>query len=223
MSRYVLFALLFVASNGFAVSAAEQERVVVYKLDLNIMDLFLMYDVNRPEAEDRIESILDEETSESVTTFADALVVELPKLKDEEQQVFAQHLALFERMSQSIRNTLDPDDKDIPYDAHRERFDFGMGSGLSFLSENYGIDSIVFYEAMQAIPDSSRTMQAHDLHSNNLTYLYAGMVDTSSGRITWFDSVSGDNDLRLAPERKALVAALFERYPESRFYKEVAR
>lgn len=155
-------------------------------------------------------------------------VVDLPSMEDADRASLREHVELFKVVAMNFEGVVKPGGK--PWQSVRDNADFRLGEGLRFLKARTGADyALVLSGAEIRQTGGSIFMQlaiAGVLGAyvpGGGTFMYCGIVDLESGRITWYNSSLGAsvfgmggsaNTDKEAGATKS-IATLFKMYPES--------
>lgn len=155
-------------------------------------------------------------------------VVDLPSLDDADRAALREHVELFKVVAMNFEGVVKPGGK--PWQSVRDSADFRLGEGLRFLKARTGADyALVLSGAEIRQTGGSIFMQlaiAGVLGAyvpGGGTFMYCGIVDLESGRITWYNSSLGAsvfgmggsaNTDKEAGATKS-IGTLFKSYPDS--------
>jgi hypothetical protein len=162
-------------------------------------------------------------------------VVDLPSIEDADRAALREHVELFKVVAMNLEGVVKPGGK--PWQPIRDNADFRLGEGLRFLKSRTGADyALVLSGAEIRQTGGSIFMQlaiAGVLGAyvpGGGTFMYCGIVDLESGRVTWYNSSLGAsvfgmggsaNTDKEAGATKS-IGTLFKSYPESPGLKFVA-
>lgn len=162
-------------------------------------------------------------------------VVDLPSMEEADRSALREHVELFKVVAMNLEGVVKLGGK--PWQSVRDNADFRIGEGLKFLKARTGADyALVLSGAEIRQTGGSIFMQlaiAGVLGAyvpGGGTFMYCGIVDLESGRITWYNASLGAsvfgmggsaNTDKEAGATKSL-GTLFKTYPDSPGLKFVA-
>lgn len=148
-------------------------------------------------------------------------VLPLPALPAAEQEVLAQHVALYDLVAGSafqVGGLTEP-----AWEHKKKMFDYTLGPGLAFLAPSTGADAALFIVGADFISSSGRkaAMVVGALFGvvipTGFSYLTAGVVDLKTGDLLWLNyQVAQTTDLRQASDADKLLRQVFASYPGMR-------
>jgi len=146
-------------------------------------------------------------------------IIQLPAVTKEQQALIEQHTALYQTVAFSaLWFTQNP----LPAWQHKaKKFDYTLGSGLSFLAEQTGADTALFVSGEDVISSSGRkaTMVFAAAFGVAIplgrTVVISSLVDLRTGDILWlnYDINVDDTTLLEREDTAAVLDKLFTDYP----------
>jgi len=146
-------------------------------------------------------------------------IVQLPEVTKEQQALIEQHTALYQTVAFSaLWFTRNPA---AAWQHKAKKFDYTLGSGLSFLAEQTGADTALFVSGEDVISSSGRkaTMVFAAAFGVAIplgrTVIISSLVDLRTGDILWlnYDVNADDTTLLKREDTAEVLDTLFNDYP----------
>lgn len=153
--------------------------------------------------------------------------VALPQLSAEQSALLREHIELFKIIGLQLENVVKLGG--AVWKPTRENANYSIGDGLRFLADNTGAKYAFLIAGQQYKQSAGKVFFQLAAAAGGIalvdgtgSYTYAGIVELSTGRVTWFSSSLqhqefgiGGGDPRSAEGALKIISTLFKTYPQS--------
>jgi hypothetical protein len=213
-----IFALFLVASTAHA---AGKMRVLLLPTDFTVLELSASGIAETvPDWTKAAEASLDEAARGVLTKSANFELVTLPELTADEQAALKEYVALYKLTAFTASQVLNLGGA---WRDKRTHFDYTLGGGLDFLAKKSGADAALCIAGAQVKSSGGRVAMFILLAAAGVAIplggaqITAGLIDLTSGDVTWMDFAAGvKGDVRAADGASGTLDELIGKYPKSR-------
>ncbi|MGE5625497.1 MAG: hypothetical protein ACM3ZT_08125 [Bacillota bacterium] len=200
-------------------TGAGRIKVLLLPSDIKIMNLSATGLEDAPDATAKMTAVTDAELGHWLAGSPEFQLMTMPALSADEQAALKEYLALYKL---EAGNAQSADDAGDAWKKVVERFDYSFGPGLQFLKARSGADFalIVFGGDGESTGGHMAMTVMAGLFgvpvAQGRNFLYAGLVDLGTGRITWlnYDHHNGAN-FTTKNNMVEFVDALLNDFPEA--------
>lgn len=154
-------------------------------------------------------------------------VMVVPELAADRQAELREHIELFKVIGSQLETVVKPGGK--AWEGTRSAADYRVGSGLAFLKQQTGAQYAFLLAGAEVRQTGGSVFMQMMLAGltgvytpGGGTYMYAGVIDLETGKITWFGTQMGVQffgmgaaDARQASGAEAALAGLLKSYPRT--------
>jgi hypothetical protein len=182
-----------------------------------------------PDWTDAAKSSLTAAASHMLTTDSRFELTQLPELTSEEQGVLREHVELFKIAAGDAISMVQFGGK--VWKDKKDNFDYTIGDGLGYLRARTGADYAFVIGGSEFKQSGGSVFMQLALAAAGIgvagggTFVYTGIIDLSSGNITWLNSLSGQEvlgmtrtDVRKPEAAESVLRQLFAKYPSSQLF-----
>ena len=154
-------------------------------------------------------------------------VIEVPQLAADRQAELREHIELFKVIGSQLETVVKPGGK--AWEGTRSAADYRVGPGLAFLKEHTGAQYAFLLAGAEVRQTGGSVFMQLMLAAlvgayapGGGTYMYAGVIDLETGKVTWFGTQMGIQffgmgaaDARQANGAEAALTGLLKSYPRT--------